>query len=192
MSLSSEYHLHHFAELQKDLTNQQLKNPAIKVGLHSVRLEGYPFGGDIAWQLFLWTASFILFSKTEFLFGAIFILCASLYFFYFLFIGLNVCTIDFASKTLHIRNRIFVFNWLRKLFGTRQTILFSELRKIDYKEGFLLDRFNRFAYRSRYLLVIDSLSDAGIIASQFKKEADARKIALILQKFLLINERIIA
>ena len=180
----------HFSDFQQEIISVGLKNPKTTIDFNSVKLAPLPFFNDILGQFFLWGGSCIVFLDPVFLFASLLIFCVSLYFLYFHFIGMNVCRIDFTEKKITIKNRIFIFNWIRNLWGMNQSINFNDIKEIRYQEGKLLDRF-RYASPTRYLLTIETFLNPSITASQFKKEEEAQKIVTIFKKFILNKEKII-
>jgi hypothetical protein len=177
-----------FSDLQKELKAEEFKNPKITFGFNSFTLTSRVFFNDIFGLCFFWTISISLCLHSSGLFFGILFLIVSCYFFYWQFIGLNICIIDFTAKKISIRNRIFLLNILRKYFGPKTEFYFSDIKEISFKDGVLLDRLS--GYKTRSLLIIETYSDPAIVTSQFKKEEDANKIAGILKKFIMDNKKL--
>jgi len=179
-----------FSDFQKEIEKKDFKNPQIKFGFQSIKITVIPYFNDVLYQILLWAISISLLFNNSTLFWGLLLIAFSFHFFYTNFIGLNICTIDFTLKTVVFKNRFFILNVTRKLFGTKTEINFSEIKIINFKEGALLDRFRRASLESRYHLLIETYNDPAIVVSQFKKEDEAENIALLLNKFILNKKNI--
>ena len=180
-----------FSDFQTEIEKKSFKNPQIKFGFQSIKIIVLPYFNDVLFQILLWAISIFLLFNNSTLFWGLLIVAISFHFFYTNFIGLNICTIDFTLKTIVFKNRFFLLNIIRKLFGTKTEINFSEIKTINFKEGALLDRFSRASLESRYHILIETYNDPAVIISQFKKEGDAEDIVSLLNKFI-INKKNIA
>ncbi len=180
-----------FSDFQTEIEKKNFKNPKIKFGFQSIKITALPYFNDIFFQIFIWVISIFFLFNNSTLFWGLLVIAISFHFFYTNFIGLNICIIDFTLKTIVFKNRLFILNVIRKIFGTKTEINFSEIKTINFKEGALLDRLRRASLESRYHLLIETYNDPAVIISQFKKEGDAEDIVSLLNKFI-INKKNIA
>lgn len=84
-----------------------------------------------------------------------------------------------------------MFNLIRKAFGIKSKLQFSEINSIGFKEGTRLRRYLAADTDTRYYLLIESQNDSDVIICQFKNEKDASNIASVLKKFILNKEGIL-
>ncbi|OSZ80510.1 hypothetical protein CAP36_04460 [Chitinophagaceae bacterium IBVUCB2] len=177
------------SEFKKEIEEIGLKNPKIKFDNHSIKIVTLPYFNDIFLLVFLGIGSSLFVFEFAVIFGSIICFCAFWYFLYFYFIGLGICQIDFSTKTLTYKNRIFLLNLLRRFFGFKRQINFSEIKKISCKEGLQLD-ISSSSYQSRYHLFIETQDNPGVSITQFKTEKEAQFFVAALQKFLLSKEKL--
>lgn len=181
-----------FSDFQKEIQEIRIKNPKFNFDHRSVQIITIPYFFDIFNQILVWFVSIFLALNNSTLFFGVAVFIWTLYFFYTNFIGLGMCLVDFNTKTISFRNRIFLFNIVRRIFSIKQEVKFSDIKKVAYKKGsdLYLSRVSRGT--ARYYLLLETYKDPAIIISQFKKEEDAEKITSILRKFILHKEKIIA
>lgn len=180
-----------FSDFQKQIQELGLKNPKIKFDYYSVKIISLPFFDDVFGQLFLLAGCFSFLFDSSLIIVCLLLFGASLYIFYINFIGLGICEIDFISKTLIFKNRIFIFNVIRKIFRFKTEIHFPDIKQIVYKEGSILNRAPGTNYKARYHLLVETYNDPPLIISQFKKERDVENLVMLLRKFISQKEKII-
>lgn len=182
--------IHNLSTFQKEIQEIGFKNPKIKFNSGLIKIVTLPFFDDIIFQLVLWTLSLTFLFNNSLLFPSIIFFGLSCYYFYMNFIGWDICQIDFNTKNIYFKNRIFILNLSRKIFGIRSKLAFSDINTLGYKQGTLI-KSGLYLNDNRFYIVLNSKYDPSIIISQFKSEKDAENLASILRKFILPKEKII-
>ena len=180
-----------FSDFREEVEKIGLRNPTIKFKNHTLKIITLPDFNDLIDLiiLLLLSSSFVVSSSLLILS----LICFTLFWYrlYTNFIGFDIFQIDFNTKTINTRNRIFLINIIRKVFGISTENKFSSIKEISYKESPLLDKLGFIRVKNRYLLLLETFKDPPIAISQFKNEKEIEKIMSILKKFVLNKEEII-
>jgi|KBSSwiStaDraftv2_1062776.scaffolds.fasta_scaffold493756_2 hypothetical protein len=180
-----------FSDFEEEIKKIGLRNPIVKFENRSLKIITTPDFNDIMDLIILLTFSFTFIIDNSLLILSL--ICFSLFWYrlYTNFIGFDIFQIDFNTNTINTRNRIFLINFIRKVFGIRAENKFSDIKEIGYKENPLLDKLGFIRIRKRYFLLLETIKDPPIAISQFKDEKEIEKIIFILKKFILNKEKII-
>jgi hypothetical protein len=140
-----------YSDFREEIEKIGLRNPIIKFKNSSVKIITLPDFNDLIDLVIL-----LLFSSLFVVDSSLLILsliCFALFWYrlYTNFIGFDIFQIDFNTKTINTRNRIFLINIIRKIFGISTENKFSAIKEISYKESPLLDKLGFIRVKSRYL-----------------------------------------
>lgn len=181
-----------FSDFKEEIEKSGLKKSILEFGNYTLKITT-PFDFNDLLDILI-----LLLLSTVFLFSSTLLFVSFLCFLLFwhrLFLnfrGIGIFKIDFTTKTVRIKNRIFIINILRKFFGVKSENKFNAIKEIRYEESSLMDKLAFMQSKTTYLLLIETSQDAPIAASRFEKEEDAKIMVLIFEKFLLDKEKIIA
>ena len=181
-----------FSDFRTEIEKTGITNPKIKFDNHLVIVIARPDFSDLIDLLTTLLLSFLFLLNTILIIVS---LPCFVLFWHRLFLnfkGCGIIKIDFDEKTITAKNRFFLINLVRKVFGITTKNKFSSLKEISYTESSLIDKLGYLRFKKRYYLFLETVKDAPIAISQFEKEKDARIIEVILKKFLLSKEKIIA
>lgn len=181
-----------FSDFKEEIMKMGITNPRIEFNNKTIKVIAQPDIYDLS------DLTLALFFSSLFLFSDILLIPSIICFILFghrLFLNFKGCgifTIDFDTKTITAKNRFFLINLVRKVFGITCKNQFSSVKQISYTDKSLIDKLGYLRFTKRYFLFLETYKDIPIAISQFNKEEDAKTIVSILRKFLLNKEKIIA
>ena len=180
----------HFAEFRQAIEKANVKSPKIKFSSSSAEIVSSPDIRKIVDLIVL------LFFSVVFLFYSpllILSLIAFVLFWHRLYLNFRgICSllIDFTDETVTVKNKIFLINAGRQLWGIKKRNKFSAIKELSLKESSLIDKLGYTQSKNRYILYLETYKDPPIAINEFKKEEDARTITSLLQKFLIPKEKL--
>lgn len=181
-----------FSDFKEEIEKSEIKKSILEFGNNTFKITTpFDFNDLLDILILLLLSTVFLFSSTL-LFVSL--LCFLLFWhrLFMNFRGIGILEVDFTAKTIRIKNRVFIINILRNLFGIKSKNMFTAIKEIRFEESSLMDKLGFIQQKTTYLLLIETFQDAPIAASRFVKEEDAKILVRIFEKFLLDKEKIIA